>query len=126
MSRGVSVVRICCLPLIVLAVVLVASAVGYSQPASQSDGIESFFAKLPGDWVGAVSETTDGMVGSAKYFHSVIKQLSPDIYESVFTYYRLDDKIGDPVLAGVSGTYRRYVAGKSCQSCTSCEFSSNS
>jgi hypothetical protein len=98
-----SIMRMVCVTATMLAIVLVVSTAGYSQPATESSGIESFFEKLPGDWVGAVSESTDGKAASAKYFHSVTKQLSPDIYESVFTYYRLDDKSGDPVLVGVSG-----------------------
>jgi hypothetical protein len=103
MSRGTFVAQTVCVPAIALIVLMITSAVGHSQPVTESSGIESFFRRLPGDWVGTVSQSTDGKAGSPKYFHSVTKQLSPDIYESVFTYYRLDDKTGDPVLVGVSG-----------------------
>lgn len=88
---------------IAMIAVLIGSTAGYSQSASQSSGIESFFESLPGDWVGCVAESTDEKLAGTKYFHAVTRQLSADIYESVFTYYRLDDKTGAPVLAGASG-----------------------
>lgn len=103
MGEGMLVMRMVFLPVIVLAVVLITSSVGHSQPSPQSGGIESFFAKLPGEWIGTVSQSTDGKFGDTKYFHLVAKQLSSDVYETVFTYYRLDAKSGAPVLAGVSG-----------------------
>jgi len=86
-----------------LVVGLIMSIIGHTEPASASSGIEGFFEKLPGDWVGTVAQPTDGKFAETKYFHVATKQLSPDLYETVFTYYRLDAKTGAPVLAGVSG-----------------------
>jgi hypothetical protein len=103
MSRVVSVMKMVWVPAVALIFVLTALTVGHCQPASQSSGIESFFAVLPGDWIGTVSQSTDGKFADTKYFHAITKQLSPDIYETVFTYYRLDEKTGSPVLSGVSG-----------------------
>jgi hypothetical protein len=103
MSERISVVRMVSRSVIVLAAVLIASTVGCCQPASQPSGIESWFESLPGDWVGTVSQSTDGKYGDTKYCHAATKQISPDIYETVFTYYRLDAKTGAPVLSGVSG-----------------------
>lgn len=88
---------------IMLTAVLLVATAGYSQPASESSGIEAFFHMLPGDWIGTVSQSTDGKFSDTKYFHAVTKQLSPDIFETVFTYYRLDQKTGAPLLVGVSG-----------------------
>lgn len=101
MSAYMSVMRMVCVPAIALAVLLMISASGCCQPASQS--IESFLMNLPGDWVGTVSQSTDGKFSDTKYCRASTKQLSPDIYETVFTYYRLDAKTGAPVLSGMSG-----------------------
>lgn len=103
MSEGMSVIRMVCVPAIVLTFVLITSTLGFSQPASQSREIEGFFESLIGDWVGTLSQSTDGKPADTKYFHAATKQLSLDTYETVFTYYRLDKKSGAPVLAGVSG-----------------------
>lgn len=103
MGELASATRIVGLAAIMMAAIVVTPNAGYSQPASQSSGIESFFAKLPGDWVGTVSQSTDGKFADTKYFHAVVKQLSPDIFETVFTFYKLDKKTGAPVLAGLSG-----------------------
>lgn len=103
MRRGTFLARTVCVSAIALIVLVITSATGNAQPVTESSGIEGFFAKLPGDWVGSVAESTDGKAGSAKFFHSVTKKLSADIYETVFTYYRLDEKTGAPVLVGVSG-----------------------
>lgn len=103
----------------VLTVVVLGEAAGYSQPASESGGAESFFAGLPGDWVGTVSQSTDGEFGDTKYFHAAIKQTSLGVYASVFTYYRLDEKSGAPVLVGVSGMATEFdTAGTATNSVT--------
>lgn len=96
-------VKMVCVLVTVLTVVLIASTVGYSQSAFQPSETGCFFESLPGDWIGTVSQCTDGKFGDTKYFHAATKQLSLDTYETVFTYYRLDAKSGAPVPAGVSG-----------------------
>ncbi len=103
MGRLNRVTRSACTLAMMLAVVSIASTVAHSQPATPSSGIEAFFAALPGDWIGTVSQSTDGKFSDTKYFHVATKQLTPDIFETVFTYYRLDEKTGAPVLSGVSG-----------------------
>ena len=83
-------------------VVLIASSLAHSQPASACGDIARVFESLPGDWVGTVLQSTDGKLGDKKYFHAVTKQLGSDTYETVFTYFRLDGTGGALVPAGVS------------------------
>ena len=102
MSEGMSVMKMVSVLMILPAVALITSTAGYCQTATQPS-IESFYESLSGDWVGTVSESTDGKFSDTKYFHAAIKQLSLDTYQTVFTYYRLDANSGAPVLVGVSG-----------------------
>lgn len=99
-----AVTRMVCVPLVTVtvAIVLVSLANGYAQAAAQRGGVESLLQSLPGDWIGTVSQSTNGQIASTKYFHAITRRISEGIYESVFTYYRLDAKGGEPIPVGVT------------------------
>jgi len=47
-----------------------------------------------------------------KYFHAIVKQLSPDRYETVFEYYRLDPQTGAPIQVGATTMSTTVRAGR--------------
>jgi hypothetical protein len=78
------------------------SVAGYSQPSAPLSDIACFFHEIIGEWIGTVEQYADGTKSDTKYFHGVVKQISPDTYETLFEYYRLDEKTHAPVQVGVT------------------------
>jgi uncharacterized protein affecting Mg2+/Co2+ transport len=97
-----SVIRIVHGAAMVLIFAIATSVAGYSQPSVPPRDISSFFHEVIGEWIGTVEQYTDGVKADTKYFHGVVKQTSPDAYEAVFEYYRLDNKTHTPVQVGVT------------------------
>jgi hypothetical protein len=115
LHRG-SVAQILCASAIMLTLTLTLSTVALAAPGN----IGAFFHSLTGEWIGRCEQTTDGKQADNKYFHAVIKQAAPNIYESRFDYYRLDQHSGAPLKIGVSkmtttigadGTVKNAISG---------------
>jgi len=87
-------------PLLLLAA-LHASVIN-AQPPAHSGNIAGFFHELVGEWIGSYTQYNGKTKAPTKYFHAVVKELSPDAYASVFEYYRIDPKTHKPAEAGVS------------------------
>jgi len=83
---------------------------GHAQPNAPPDSVGSFIHSLIGEWVGICVQSTDGKATDNKYFHAVIKQSSPDSYETVFEYYRLDPKTGATIKVGATTMATRIAA----------------
>jgi hypothetical protein len=82
---------------------LALSSPSHCEERATPGNIRSFIGSLVGEWVGTYQETTDGVKDdSAKYFRTVVKQSSPDSYETVFEYYSHDAKIDAPLKVGSS------------------------
>jgi hypothetical protein len=79
-----------------------ASVDGYSQTSALPMYIEAFFHEIVGDWIGTVEQYTDGIKADTKYFHGVVKQTSPETFETLFEYYRIDKGTHAPVQVGVT------------------------
>lgn len=107
MHIQLSVTRICHVAAIVLILAIATSVAGYSQPSAPPRDIAGFFHEIIGEWIGTVEEYTDGIKADTKYFHTVVKQTSPDTYAAVFEYYRLDKKTHAPVQVGVTSMTTR-------------------
>ena len=84
---------IVCTLAMMLAVSSMTSSFGYAQPVVQANEVSGLIHQLIGDWIGTYEQLTDGKKADTKYFHAVIKQSSPDTYQTVFEYYRLDNVI---------------------------------
>lgn len=102
-----SVTRICRVAAIVPILAIVTSVAGYSQPPAPPRDIAGFFHEIVGEWIGTVEQYTDGIKADTKYFHGVVTQISPDTYETLFEYYRLDKKTHAPVQVGVTSMTTR-------------------
>jgi len=87
---------------IIVLMLIAISLACYSEPPAPPKDIASFFHEIIGEWIGTVEEYTGGVKAETKYFHSVTKQTSPDTYESVFEYYRIDKKTHAPVQIGLT------------------------
>jgi hypothetical protein len=74
----------------------------YPQAPAPTRDIAGFFHEVIGDWIGTIEQYTDGIKADTKYFHAVLKQTSPDAFEAVFEYYRLDKETRAPVQVGVT------------------------
>ncbi len=85
-----------------LAVALITSSIGYDQSVVQPSEVRGIIHKLIGEWIGAYEQFTDGKKADTKYFHAVIKESGSDTYQTVFDYYRLDEKTGAPIKVGES------------------------
>jgi hypothetical protein len=97
-----SVTRIGHVAAIVLILAIATSVAVYPQAPAPPRDIAGFYHEIIGEWIGTVEQYTDGIKADTKYFHAVIKQTSPDTYEAVFEYYRLDEKTYAPVQVGVT------------------------
>lgn len=107
---------------VALAAAMVAVIVGCAIPASAAaTDAKSFFNKMVGEWVGTCRQTTDGKSADNKYFHVLVKQISPNTYTSNFDYYRVDSKtkkllkIGSSDVTttiGADGVARNKISGK--------------
>ena len=101
--RDVNPVMSVALPLaMMLAVALITSGVGYAQTIAATNDVRDFINPLIGEWIGVYEQFTDGKKAGTNYFHAIIKQSGPDTYQTVFEYYRLDEKTGAPVPVGES------------------------
>ena len=69
---------------------------------SQTNDVKGFIHNLIGEWIGTYEQLTNGKKASVKYFHAVFKQTSPDTYQTVFEYYRLDVNTGVQIKVGES------------------------
>ena len=63
--------------------------------------IAEFFRSITGDWIGICKQCTDNDPADDKYFHAVIKESKPGLFEAHFDYYRADSK-GAPLHIGSS------------------------
>ena len=100
MHKQLSANRICRAAAIMLAIAT--SVAGYANPPASPRDIADFFRETIGEWVGTVDQYTGGKKTDTKYFHAVATQTSPETYEAVFEYYRLDTKTYAPVQVGVT------------------------
>lgn len=104
-----------------LTLIAIACRFAHAQVPGQPKDIASFFVGLTGEWVGSVTQATDGKLAETKYFRVSAKQTAPCVYETTFCYYRTDAKTGSAVEAGTSiitttidatGTATNCIAGK--------------
>lgn len=102
-----SVTRICRVAAIAPILAIAISVAGYSQPSAPPGDIAGFFHEIIGDWIGTVEQYTNGTKVDTRYFHGVVKQTSPDTYETLFEYYRLDKKTHAPVQVGMTSMATR-------------------
>ncbi len=118
---ALSVRRICQVAAVVAVLAIAISVAGYSQPSTPPADIAGFFHEIIGEWIGTVEQYTDGIKADTKYFHGVIKQIRPDTYETLFEYYRLNERTHAPVQVGVTsmttmiapeGTATNTITGK--------------
>ncbi len=102
---------------------LIAAACGsaHCQALNQCSGVASFFLSMPGEWVGTVTQSTDGKLSETKFFRATTRQVTSDTYETAFSYYRSNAKTCEPVAAGTSciatkidalGTATNSITGK--------------
>jgi hypothetical protein len=73
-----------------------------AEPKAAPDNVATFLHSLVGEWIGTCVQSTDAKAAEDKYFHAIVKQLSPDSYETVFEYYRLDPQTGAPIQVGAT------------------------
>ena len=95
---------------VVFVVALIASTVGYPQPAAETNDVMGFIHSLIGEWIGTYEQFTNGGRAETKYFHAVIKESGPDTYQTVFEYYRLDEQTGAPIRVGESSMTTRIAS----------------
>jgi len=86
---------------IVIVLAALSSGAGHAQQTESAD-IDNFFHALVGEWIGTLEQSTDQVKASTKYFHVLATQTSPNSYETVFEYYKLDPKTREPMDAGTS------------------------
>jgi hypothetical protein len=93
-----------------IAVISLASTAVIPQSVAQPHDVKGFVHNLIGEWIGTYEEFTDGEKADAKYFHAIIKQSNPDTYQTIFEYYRLDEKTCVPIKVGESVMTTRVAA----------------
>jgi hypothetical protein len=65
-------------------------------------GVGEFYRSIVGDWVGTCEQSTDGVKADNKYFHAVVKQLSPSEFVTHFEYFKVDRATGRSAQIGES------------------------
>ena len=110
MHMQLSTTTLCHTATILLILSLLPSVAAYSQPSASPSDIAGLFHEIIGEWIGTVEQDTDGIKGNTKYFHAVVKQTSPDTYEAVFEYYRLDANTHAPIEVGVTNMTNKITA----------------
>ena len=89
------------LMLLALGLILMLSIVAGAQPAARTN-VREFFRGITGEWIGTCQQNTDGQQADDKYFHAIIREVTPDSFSTQFDYYRVDDKTGGLVKIGTS------------------------
>jgi len=121
MYPQLSATRICHIAAVALIFIIVISVSGHAQQAAPPTDVAGFFRETTGEWIGTVEQYTNGVKADTKYFHAVVRQTSPDTYEAVFDYYRIDKQTHAPVQVGVTnmtskitpeGTAKNTITGK--------------
>lgn len=69
-------------------------------PARAQANAGSFYHSITGEWIGTCAQSTDGQQAENKYFHAIVKQVSPCSYNTSFEYYRMDKDTGKPIRIG--------------------------
>lgn len=95
---------------ITLILIIATSVCGHAQPTTPPKDTAGFFFNIIGEWIGTVEQYTGGVKADTKYFHTVVKQTSPDTYDAVFEYYRLDKKTHAPVQIGATTMTNKIAA----------------
>jgi hypothetical protein len=87
----------CAVLLLSLAVPKASSAQTAAEPQTTT---AQLYKTLAGEWVGTCEQTTDGEPTENKYFQAVIKETSPNVFTSTFTYFKSDGATDKPVQIG--------------------------